>query len=64
MKPIIKVIYYKKKLYWSYVDLYEKNRTNDSPSYKVFMIRLNRLKSISKALKYPDKYSKGRTNRN
>ena len=23
MKPIIKVIYYKKKLYWSYVDLYE-----------------------------------------
>ena len=60
MKPIIKVIYYKKKLYWSYVDLYEKNKTNDSPSYNVFMIRLNRLKSISKALKYPDKYSKGR----
>ena len=60
MKPLIKVIYYKNKLYWSYVDLYEKNKTYDSPSYKVFMIRFNRLKSISKALKYPDKYTKGR----
>ena len=60
MKPIIKVIYYKNKLYRSYVELYEKNKTDESPSYKVFMIRFNRLKSISKALKYTDKYTKGR----
>ena len=60
MKPIIKVINYKHKLYKNYTDVYEKNKTEDSPSYKVFMIRFHRLKSISKALKYTDKFSKGR----
>ena len=59
MKPIIKVIYYKHKMYFSYKDIYEKNKTEESPSYKVFMRRLGRLKSIAKALKYPDKFSKG-----
>ena len=34
MKPIIKVIYYKNKLYRSYVELYEKNKTENGLAEK------------------------------
>ena len=55
MKPIIKVIYYKNKMYFSYKDIYEKNKTEDSPTYGSFLVKLKKVKLISKALKYNDK---------
>ena len=60
MKPLIKVIYYKHKMYFSYKDIYEKNKTKDSPTFGSFMIKLKKVKSIAKALKYEDKKIKGK----
>ena len=55
-----RAIFHQGKCYKSLQNLYDQNKTDESPKYSSFVLKFKKLNSITKALKYDGKKLRGK----
>ena len=55
-----RAIFYQGKCYKNLLDLYNQNKTDESPTYSYFVLKYRKLNSITKALRYDSKQLRGK----